>query len=177
MFRGEIPPKPYFFAGIGNLKPNFRNLKSQYLQKYKSDRHKILNIPSGHQVDFVGGLKIQSNKIQDGGGRHLENGYCHQVWHGGRHGQSAACRDVNFDLQQNPRWRTAAILKKRKMSIFEISSPNLVCWWPLRARNVHVCHFWATTKSKMAAGRHLEKRKIAITRPPFEILSPNLARW
>ena len=69
---GQIPPKPHFLAGIGNFKPNFRNLKSQYLQKYKPDRHKILNIASGHQIDFVGGLKIQSNKIQDGGGHHLE---------------------------------------------------------------------------------------------------------
>ena len=31
--------------------------------------------------------------------------------------------------------------------------------------------------TKMAADRHFEKRKIAITRPPFELLSPNLARW
>ena len=34
-------------------------------------------------------------------------------------------------------------------------------------------HFGATTKSNMAAGRHFEKRKIAITRLPFELLSPN----
>jgi len=33
---------------------------------------RILNVASGHQVDFAGGLKIQSNKIQDGGGRHFE---------------------------------------------------------------------------------------------------------
>jgi len=38
-----------------------------------------------------------------------------------------------------------------------------------------VMHFWAITKSKMAAGRHFEKRKITITWLPFEILSPNLA--
>jgi len=89
----EIPQKPQFFGRNRHFKPNFRKLKSQYLRKYKSDRRKILNIASGRQVDFVGGLKIKSNQIQDGG------------------------------------------------------------------------------------GRHFEKRKIAITRPPFELLLPNLAWW
>ena len=46
----------------------------------------------------------------------------------------------------------------------------------MAVRNVRQHYFWPVPKSKMAAGRHLEKRKIAITRPPFEILSPNLAR-
>ena len=91
--RGEIPPKTQFLGPNRHFKPNFRKLKSQYLRKYKSDRHKILTIASGHPLDFVDGLKIKSNKIQDGG------------------------------------------------------------------------------------SRHFEKRKIAITRPPFELLSPNLARW
>jgi len=66
--------------------------------------------------------------------------------------------------------------EKRKMSItqplFEISSPNLVRWWPCTSRSVPVCHFWAITKFKMAADRHFGKRKIAITRPPFELLLP-----
>jgi len=69
--------------------------------------------------------------------------------------------------------------KKRKIAIiqplFEISSRNLICWWPWASRNVPGCHFWATTKSKMARGRHFEKRKIAITQPPFELLSSNSA--
>jgi len=71
--RGEIPPPKKTFLGPNrHFKPNFRKLKLQYLRKYKSDRHKILNIASGHQVDFVGGPKIKSNQIQDGGGRHFE---------------------------------------------------------------------------------------------------------
>jgi len=69
----KSPPKKKNFLGpYRHFKRNFRKLKSQYLQKYKSDQHKILNETSGHQVDFVGGLKIKSNKIQDGGGRHFE---------------------------------------------------------------------------------------------------------
>jgi len=58
MFRGWNPQNPN-----GHFKPNFRKLKS--------DRHKILNIASGHQADLVGGLKIKSNQIKDGGGRYL----------------------------------------------------------------------------------------------------------
>jgi len=69
---GEIPLRPQFWGRNRHFKPNFRKLKSQYLWKYKSDRHKILNSASGHQVDVVGGLKIKSNKIQDGGGRRYE---------------------------------------------------------------------------------------------------------
>ena len=68
----EIPQKPQFFGRNRHFKPNFQKLKSQYLRKYKSDRHKISNIASGRQLDFVGGLKIKSNQIQDGGGRHFE---------------------------------------------------------------------------------------------------------
>ena len=39
---GEIPPKK-FLGRNRHFKPNFRKLKSQYLRKYNSDRHKILN--------------------------------------------------------------------------------------------------------------------------------------
>jgi len=66
MFRGWNPPKNQFLGPNRYFKPNFRKF-SQYLRKYKSHRHKIWNIASGHQSDFVGGLKIKSNKIQDGG--------------------------------------------------------------------------------------------------------------
>jgi len=68
----EIPQKPQFLGRNRHFKPNFRKLKSQYLRRYKSDRRKILNVASGHQADFVGGLKIKSNEIQDCGGRHFE---------------------------------------------------------------------------------------------------------
>jgi len=54
-------------------------------------------------------------------------------------------------------------LEKRKIAIsqplFEISSPNLVCWWTLAARTVPLCQFWNTTKSMMAAGAILKNGK------------------
>jgi len=52
-------------------------------------------------------------------------------------------------------------LEKRKIAIyqllFQISSRNLVCCWTLAGRTVPLCHFWTTTKSKMAAGAILKK--------------------
>jgi len=71
--RVDIPQKPQFLGRNRHFKPYFRKLKSQYLRRYKLDRRKIFNIASGRQVDFVGGLKIKSNQIQDSGGRHFEN--------------------------------------------------------------------------------------------------------
>ena len=63
---------------------------------------------------------------------------------------------------------------EQNRSVANVQS-DVLC--PSRMHAATHTHFEAKTKSKMAAGRHFEKRKIAITRPPFELLPPNLAWW
>ena len=118
---GKIPQNPNFSAGIAIWSQISEKFKSQYLRKCKSDRRKILNIASGHQADFVGGLKIKSNQIQDGGRPpFLKKENVHNL---------AAVSDIftKFGV------------------LVAMDSPES----PL-------CHFWAKTKSKMAAVRHFE---------------------
>jgi len=125
--------------------------------------------------------------------RHL-----YQIWCAGTYGQSAACRDAKFyvmvDMDSSQRAVTPFLtcikiqdggrppsLKKKNRhisaafwDIFNKFGMRVPTDSPQRAVTNH---FGAKTKSKMATGRHFEKRKIAIIRPPFELLSPNLAWW
>ena len=131
------------------------------------------------------------NKIQDGGRP--------PFWKTENHNNSAAIWDiitkfgVVIDVTvRNLPWHhfwpvtksnmaTGRHFAKRKIAItqplFEISSPNLVCWWPGQPATF-IMSLLAYNKIQ-DGGRppFWKKRKIAITRPPFEISSPNLAWW
>jgi len=79
-----------------------------------------------------------------------------------------------FDLCKNPRWRPAAILKKENHLISAVVSDIFTKFGVLLdivSPHRPLCHFWTTTKSKMAAGAILKKRKIAKSRLPFEMSS------
>jgi len=113
------------------------------------------------QGAVVGGPLSRSGQIQDGGGP--------PFWKKENRNNSAAIWDiitkfgtvVDMDSPQRAVTSFWPVTKskmaagphlKKKLSktqpLFQISLPNLVCWWPGTARNVPWCHFSATTKSK-----------------------------
>jgi len=58
---------------------------------------------------------------------------------------------------------------------FEISSPNFVCRYLRTFRNVRDVILELKQNPRWPPAAISKKRKIAITLPPFEVLSPNLA--
>ena len=82
------------------------------------------------------------------------------MWHGNASGASAPGWPLKFPEFENPRWRTAAILKYRTIIISP--QPFDWFWWNLARRCI-----WDPTdnqllkfpKSKMADGCHLKKLK------------------
>jgi len=84
--------------------------------------------------------------------------YSHKIWHDGRYGQSATCRNAIFDLYQNPRWRPAAILKKMKIAITAAISARIFTIFGMLVatdspqRSLKSFFNYDKIKSEMAAG-------------------------
>ena len=81
----------------------------------------------------------------------------------------------------NPRWRTAAILKKSKKCYISAAVrailTKLAQWRSSTLLTVPTVKNLKFRKSKMAATAILKNLKIAISQPRFERFRRNLARW
>ena len=126
--------------------------------------------------------KIEIFKIQDGGGRQLENRFfghksstncpisakfCTRK----QNGMSTKARWQKLQFFKNPRWRTAAILKIVKLPcLSEKSSDFDEIWYTtsdIKHGCCHVTKYWNFLKFKMAAAAILKFAFLAITRRPI----------
>ena len=134
---GVKSPKKQFLGPNRHSKPNFRKLKSQYLRKYKSDRYKIWNLASGHQVDFVSGLKIKSNKIQDGDRP--------PIWKTKNRNNSAAIWYIvtKFSMTNNKSTRKSCTGRSPVRSIGHARScrRRVATWWKEQTRRSQNCKY------------------------------------